>query len=102
MDDSIIEHHGDSRSLEDIKKQLCAGRASYWHWNKILYSTIRMYNKAKEHGTYGFLLPDVLMINELSVFDLDSMMCLGGYPKIECLRLLNIYSFLLTEQKEWS
>ena len=92
-----IEYQGETRTLQYLKEYLETGHAEYWFWHTLLYDTIKMYRRVKDNKKYGCLMADKIMIGKTEAFELNGKMANGVYPTIDCLKLIEMYEFLLGE-----
>ena len=97
MTENEIEYQGETRTLQYLRRYLETGHAEYWFWHTMLYKTIKMYNRVKDDKKYGCLLTDKIMIGKTEAFELEGKMTNGVYPTIGCLKLIEMYEFLLGE-----
>ena len=97
MTENEIEYQGETRTLQYLREYLETGHAEYWFWHTLLYDTIRMYNRVKEDKKYGCLLTDEMMIEKTDALELNVKMTHGIYPTTDCLKLIEMYEFLLGE-----
>ena len=92
-----IEYCDDIRTIGSMKKELEAGRASYWHWHTLLYDFIHLHAKIKQMADYGILMPEVPMFGKISCFDLEGNMLQGGYNQEALKLMIEMYEFLYNE-----
>jgi len=97
INDIIIEHNGDGRSIGKMINDLDRGQASYWHWHTLINSFERLYNKIKKLADYGLLLRDVSTISK----DLEGKITQGSYDKERLKDIVKMYEFLLNEDLQF-
>ena len=92
-----IKYNGDVRTIGSMKKELEAGRASYWHWHTLLYDCIHLHTKIKNIADYGILMPNVPMFGKISCYDLEGNISQGGYNQEALILMIDMYAFLYNE-----
>lgn len=95
-----IEHNGLIQTIKYMEERLEKNYASYHHWNMVLDRTLVMYRKARTENDYGCLLPKTMIVDKIDAYELSGMMSQGGYPDKECLKLIEMYEFLLSESDD--
>lgn len=100
MTNDEIEYQGETRTLEYMRQYLETGHAEYWFWYKLLQKTIKMFNQVKDNKKYGCLLNDEMVIGKSDAIELNTEMANGVYPTNDCLKLIEMYEFLLGETND--
>jgi hypothetical protein len=99
VNDIVVEYQGDCRRICRMKSDLTLGYTSYWHWHTLLNDFVTLYRKTKDEMPYGILMQEHPTIAGITNWDIEAAIQQGGYDKKVLFAMIDMYEFLLNENK---